>query len=59
VHSKADEVVPFTLGRRLFEAAAEPKAFYEVVGAGHNETYLVGGEAYFDALAGFVREVVR
>jgi fermentation-respiration switch protein FrsA (DUF1100 family) len=59
VHSKADEVVPFTLGRRLFEAAAEPKAFYEVVGAGHNETYLVGGQAYFDALAGFVREVVR
>jgi fermentation-respiration switch protein FrsA (DUF1100 family) len=59
VHSRSDEVVPFTLGRRLFEAAAEPKSFYEVVGAGHNETYLVGGEAYFDALATFVREVVR
>jgi fermentation-respiration switch protein FrsA (DUF1100 family) len=59
VHSKSDEVVPYAQGRRLFEAATEPKAFYEVVGAGHNETSLVGGEAYFDALAVFVEEAVR
>jgi fermentation-respiration switch protein FrsA (DUF1100 family) len=55
VHSKADRVVPFDLGRRLFEAAPQPKAFYEVVGAGHNETWLVGGPAYFDAVADLVR----
>lgn len=59
VHSKADRVVPFDLGRRLFEAAPQPKTFYEVVGAGHNETWLVGGPAYFDAAANLVRTAVQ
>ena len=57
IHSRADEVVPFELGRKLFEAAAEPKTFYEVVGAGHNETWLVGGQSYFEAIARFVGEI--
>ena len=54
VHSREDRVVPFRLGRKLFEAAAEPKRFHEVVGAGHNETWLVGGDAYFEALSAFI-----
>jgi len=59
IHSKADRIVPYALGRKLYEAASEPKRFHEVVGAGHNETWLVGGNAYFDALSGFVREAVQ
>jgi len=59
IHSRSDEVVPFELGRKLFEAAPEPKTFYEVEGAGHNETWLVGGQGYFEAIAGFVRSVGR
>jgi hypothetical protein len=59
VHSKADRVVPYALGRELFEAAPEPKTFYEVVGAGHNETSLVGGRAYFEALSEFVSGSVK
>jgi fermentation-respiration switch protein FrsA (DUF1100 family) len=54
IHSRADEVVPFELGRRLFDAAPEPKAFYEVKGAPHNSTYIVGGKPYFDAIRGFL-----
>jgi len=46
IHSKRDRVVPYRLGRKLYEAAPEPKHFHEVVGAGHNDTYDVGGEAY-------------
>jgi fermentation-respiration switch protein FrsA (DUF1100 family) len=56
IHSKIDRVVPYRLGRALFEAAGEPKRFHEVVGAGHNETWLVGGDSYFDALARFISE---
>jgi len=56
IHSPADEVVPYSLGRRLYEAAPEPKRFHEVPGAGHNETYLVGGAAYFAAIREFVTE---
>ena len=59
IHSKADRVVPYALGRRLFEAAPEPKRFHEVLGAGHNETWLVGGNAYFDKLTEFVPEAVK
>lgn len=57
VHSTGDEVAPFAMGRELFDAAAEPKTFFEVRGAGHNETIAVGGQPYFDALGTFVREV--
>ena len=55
VHSPSDEVVPYKFGRRLFEAAIEPKTFYTVQGASHNETYAVGGEAYLDALRRFIQ----
>ncbi len=59
IHSRADEVVPFALGRTLFEAAPEPKTFFEVEGAGHNETWLVGGESYFGAIVQFIHSVHR
>jgi fermentation-respiration switch protein FrsA (DUF1100 family) len=36
VHGTADGLVPVAMGRRLFEAANEPKAFFPVEGAGHN-----------------------
>jgi fermentation-respiration switch protein FrsA (DUF1100 family) len=54
IHSRADEVVPFKLGRRLFEAAPDPKEFYEVPGSPHNSTYIVGGKPYLDALRRFL-----
>ena len=50
LHGNADEVVPLELATRLFEAANQPKTFYTIVGAGHNNTYAVGGEPYFAAL---------
>jgi fermentation-respiration switch protein FrsA (DUF1100 family) len=56
IHSRQDRVVPFRLGRALFEAASQPKRFHEVVGAGHNETWLVGGNEYFGALSQFISE---
>ena len=54
LHGDRDEVVPFPQGRRLFEAAPEPKRFYAIPGAGHNDTYLVGGDAYWRTLAVFI-----
>jgi len=54
IHSPADEIIPYAMGRRLFETAPEPKAFHEVAGSGHNETWLVGGEAYFQRLKEFI-----
>jgi fermentation-respiration switch protein FrsA (DUF1100 family) len=54
VHSPADDVVPYRLGRRLYEAAPEPKRFYEIKNAPHNLTFDIGGAAYINALREFV-----
>jgi hypothetical protein len=54
LHGDRDDVVPFESGRKLFEAAGEPKRFYTIRGAGHNDTYVVGGREYFRALREFV-----
>ncbi|HET6370512.1 MAG TPA: alpha/beta hydrolase [Nitrospiria bacterium] len=52
-----DEVVPYAQGRQLFEAAKEPKTFYTIQGAGHNDTYLIGGEPYHRALFRFIERL--
>jgi uncharacterized protein len=57
LHGDRDEVVPFAQGRRLFEAAPEPKRFYAIRGASHNDTYIVGGEAYWRAVSDFLETV--
>ncbi len=54
IHGDADEIVPFEHSRALFAAAPEPKTFYEIRGAGHNDTYLIGGEPYFAAIREFI-----
>jgi fermentation-respiration switch protein FrsA (DUF1100 family) len=36
-HGDADQVVPYTLGVKLFEAANEPKRFVAVPSGGHND----------------------
>lgn len=48
-----DEIVPHRLGRELYERARAPKEFVTLYGAGHNDTYLVGGEAYFNKVRDF------
>ena len=54
-----DEIVPPAQGRRLFDAAPEPKRYFAIPGAGHNDTYLVGGEAYWRTIADFLEAVGR
>ena len=54
LHGDADEVVPYEHGRRLWEAASEPKAFYTIDRARHNDTYLVGGREYWEAWRQFL-----
>jgi len=45
VHSREDEIIPFSHGRALYEAAAEPKRLLEISG-GHNDPVGWRGEAY-------------
>jgi hypothetical protein len=54
LHGDRDNTVPFAQGRRLFEAAPEPKQFFAIPGASHNDTYVVGGDAYWQAWREFL-----
>jgi fermentation-respiration switch protein FrsA (DUF1100 family) len=58
LHGTADEIVPFSQGRELFEVANEPKSFYAIEGAHHNDTYLLGGEEYFRTWEAFIEGMV-
>ncbi len=54
IHGDKDELVPIEQGRKLYESANEPKEFYTIQGATHNNTYIVGGEEYFNTIRRFV-----
>lgn len=54
VHGDRDVTVPVEMGKALYDAANEPKRFYEIKGATHNDAYIVGGENYFKALREFI-----
>lgn len=53
LHGSRDEVIPIALGRKLFAAAAQPKQFWEVPGATHND--LPDAPGYTTRLRDFYR----
>ena len=59
LHGDRDEIVPFDLGRKLYEAAADPKNFHIIRGAGHNDTYIMGGPDYYNSLDEFITETLK
>ena len=54
VHGGQDRLILPNLGRKLYEAAAEPKQFLLVEGGSHHNTNLVGMPQYRLALAGLM-----
>jgi hypothetical protein len=52
-HSRDDEIVPFAHGRRLYEAASEPKAFLDLSG-GHNDGFIFARPDWVARLDGFL-----
>ena len=53
-HGDADRLVPTSMGMAVAAAAGGPVEVVLIRGAGHNETYDVGGKAYRDKLWAFV-----
>jgi hypothetical protein len=59
IHGTADETIPLALGRKLYEHAAEPKEWYEVPHAGHNDVYRFGGFRYLWRLRRFTNRCLK
>ncbi len=55
IHSPQDEIIPFSHGEALFEAAKEPKQFLKISGS-HNEGFINSIEIYMDGLKEFLSE---
>ena len=58
-HGDADGLVPPAMGLAVAAAAAGPVEVVLIHGAGHNETYAIGGREYRDKLWEFVQRAGR
>ena len=55
VHARDDEIIPFAMGQKLFDAASEPKAFLAIDGD-HNTAFFYDRDRYVAGLREFFRE---
>jgi uncharacterized protein len=53
IHSPDDDIIPYRHGRALYEAARPPKELMDLTG-GHNEGFLLLGDAYRAGLEAFL-----
>jgi hypothetical protein len=58
IHGEYDSIIPIRLGKKLFEAAAPPKEFVALSQADHNDTFVAGGDEYYQAIRDFVDRCV-
>ncbi|MCK5558231.1 MAG: alpha/beta hydrolase [Candidatus Hydrogenedentes bacterium] len=57
VHSRDDEMISFSHGRRLLESANEPKELLEIRGT-HNEGFITSADRYESGLESFISKHV-
>ncbi|MDZ8085102.1 MAG: alpha/beta hydrolase [Nostoc sp. DedQUE12b] len=57
IHGKADNIIPFTHGEKLFNAAKSPKLYLWVEEANHNDLFSIAEEKYRQTLQEFTNLV--
>jgi uncharacterized protein len=57
IQGDGDEIIPLRLGQTLYAAAPEPKSFWVVPRAGHNDIVEAGGAAYGQRLRAFYQTI--
>ncbi|EIM05945.1 alpha/beta hydrolase, partial [Planococcus antarcticus DSM 14505] len=56
IHGEADELVPTSMAKELYEAAGGDKMFWTVPDAGHVKAYTIATQEYQERLKGFIEE---
>jgi pimeloyl-ACP methyl ester carboxylesterase len=56
IHGTADEIVPFDMGRRLFDATPGFKRFAAIDGGRHDDNAVAGGSAFRSAISAFIED---
>jgi len=54
MHGDGDRVIPFAVGRALFDAIPDPKRFVQIRGGDHNDAAPADADAYWSAVRAFV-----
>ena len=58
IHSRDDEIIPLSHGRKLYAQASPPKRFLEIEG-GHNDGFLRSGKRYVYGLNAFIEPLAQ
>lgn len=53
IHSPDDDLIPYEMGRHIFEKASQPKEFFEIEGSHNNRDYLSNPE-YIEKIRSFI-----
>ena len=57
MHGDADAVIPFALGRELYDRLAMPKQFFVVRGGDHNDAQAPDEQTYWNTVDRFVEQM--
>jgi fermentation-respiration switch protein FrsA (DUF1100 family) len=57
IHGVEDEIVPFAMGKKLFDAAPHPKRLFAVPKARHNDVFEVAKDEYLKEIEEFLAAV--
>jgi len=58
IHSKSDEIIPFSLGMENYESVREPKMFLEIQGS-HNDGFMVSLPEYMEGINKFISTLIE
>lgn len=53
IHSNEDDLIPYFMGKKLFESAPEPKEFFDIFG-GHNDREYLQNPDYINKIKSFI-----
>lgn len=59
MHGTVDELIPYSMGEQLRDATDPPSRFHAIAGAGHNDTYAVGGSEYAESIRRFIDDSLQ
>ena len=54
LHARGDSVIPFALGRELYERLSPPKRFAEIDGGDHNDLFDSSRQDYWKPILAFI-----
>jgi fermentation-respiration switch protein FrsA (DUF1100 family) len=57
IHGDRDEVIAYEFGQQLFAAASEPKSFWTIPGATHNDLHVAGRSEFASRLESFYKSL--